>query len=712
LIDRGGRLEVVGKNFGSLFKVPDADAFAKKLVDAAGGTLKLADAMALANKAVSAGVGIKDIPTIFEFASREAAAFGEESTGAITSIVGAINSGNFRFLKSLGIDIGDVADQFEELTAGGKLSGLDFAARKAEVISAAIAKMKEEATRFNFTGRESLFLWSRLKNEISDSVDKLALAVVKNEKFKNGLTEFRNLFSGFAQHIEQGGSVMDVLFGKVGGKSGGLLGLLKAGLIDAGEALGRGILGGILLGISKIPELFGMAANAIKAGGGLVEKIGEAIQVRPHAPMPGFGITYRDDPALDPPKSWGIKPQRSAFDRDQLEHPQDIDLPARATSQPATSQPATSQPSVSQRLFVPGFDAAVGEPFGPSMDTYDAYIAWKKARMRELDTRSPGGGGILNRIHQNIDNGLETSGLKWLFGKMKEAVENIPDVPRQFKQMVTPGALSYGGMPLFPGLPLMPFAMAQTATSQPAGSGSAWYTAAGMKEGFLEFAELSGQAGQSLLSGGVLGGQSRLAEEYANIKEDFPYNSGATLPNWIDPAEFRFTAGERARRKSEIARDKHNLARINRGESIEGGPSLRSQSRMRAQSYIKSLRASGRYVSPRAEKAIYDRGLRNTIEGAARPVEDRIYGAEQDIVKSDSRRDLNRQASLYAGNGRSSSAAAPDLSQYFEKLAGTGKEGFEGVKSRLDALIKAVQSFMSALAGEEGKMAAVGSGGK
>ncbi len=268
IIERGTGLEVVRKSFESLTGESGrrADRLASRMTKAASGTLRLGRAMQIANRAMASGIQFDQLLIAMDFVSKKAITTGMSAEMAIEKVITGLSRGSTLFLDDFGIlvdGLEGVKRTYNAVQGKGAFDSLGPAAQKAETIRQAIAEMGGQLDRIGVTGKETVFTFKALKNEIGDAVDKLFLAIGRSDALKGALQGVRDMFSGLVQHFEKGGSIGDVLFGKQGGGSSGLLGLLGAGVLDIGEFLGRGILAGLLKGMAAISDLFGRAWDAI-----------------------------------------------------------------------------------------------------------------------------------------------------------------------------------------------------------------------------------------------------------------------------------------------------------------------------------------------------------------------------------------------------------------------------------------------------------------
>ncbi|MFH1417261.1 MAG: hypothetical protein ABII12_03125 [Planctomycetota bacterium] len=269
IIERGTGLEVVRKSFESLTGTGgrQAEQLARQMVQAANGTLRYAKAMQIANRALSSGLNIQQILTTLDFISKKAITTGISAETAIDKVITGLARGSVLFLDDFGLVVDGlegITRAYDGIKGAGAFDDLGPAAQKAAIVNQAITEMRQQLGRIGVTGNETIFIWQGLKNQMGDAVDKLFMAVGRSESLKNVLKGARDVVAGMVKHLEGGGSLGDLLWGKEGGKSGGLFGFLKAGILDLGEVLGRGILGGLLKGVSQLPALFDFGWQKIK----------------------------------------------------------------------------------------------------------------------------------------------------------------------------------------------------------------------------------------------------------------------------------------------------------------------------------------------------------------------------------------------------------------------------------------------------------------
>lgn len=249
LIERGAALEVQQKSFAALTGTRGAatQRLAGTIQRAAAGTIRLAEAMQIANRALGSGLNMQQLVTAIDFISKKSITTGRSAREALDKVITGLARGSTLFLDDFGIlvdGIDGVRTAFDRIRGAGAFDQLGPAAQKAEIIRAAIAEMAGQMTRMGVTGRETIFVWSQIKNQVGDATDKLILAIAKSRAMREALRGLRDLLGGLEKHFAGGGGFGQLLFGKEG--KGGALRVLGAGLVDLGENLGRAVGGGLL----------------------------------------------------------------------------------------------------------------------------------------------------------------------------------------------------------------------------------------------------------------------------------------------------------------------------------------------------------------------------------------------------------------------------------------------------------------------------------
>lgn len=255
MIERGAALETQQKAFGKFTQLGTRDSagFARSLQQSALWTLRLGEALTVANRAMTTNIPREALDDLFKFAARRAAATGETTAGIIGGLVSGLGIGSARALKQFGLDIEHVADNYERIHGAGAFDQLPFAARQAMVLKAAMGEMRREVQLLRFSGREAIFSWKAIKTHIGDMTDKLFAAVARSDAMRAALGGVRDILAGITRHFERGGTFGELLLGKAGGKSGGLLGGVGAVFRDLGGFVGQGL----RAGLGSIRELIG-----------------------------------------------------------------------------------------------------------------------------------------------------------------------------------------------------------------------------------------------------------------------------------------------------------------------------------------------------------------------------------------------------------------------------------------------------------------------
>lgn len=277
MIERGAALETQQRAFGKFTQLGTRDSagFARSLQQSALWTLRLGEALTIANRAMTTNIPREALDDLFKFAARRAAATGETTAGIIGGLVSGLGIGSARALKQFGLDIEHVADNYERIHGAGAFDELPFAARQAMILKAAMGEMRREVQLLRFSGREAIFSWQAIKTHVGDMTDKLFAAVARSDAMRKALGRVRDILAGITRHFETGGSFGELLFGKAGGKSGGLLGGVGALFKDLGGFVGEGLRAGLgsfrdligpitIEGLSELTAKIGSLAGEIR----------------------------------------------------------------------------------------------------------------------------------------------------------------------------------------------------------------------------------------------------------------------------------------------------------------------------------------------------------------------------------------------------------------------------------------------------------------
>lgn len=263
LIERGAALETIQKSFAKLAGVKDGQArgLAQWLKEQANGTIKLSQAMELANRAMASGMNLRDLGIAIDFVSKKAVTTGKNAAEALNTVITGLSRGSTLFLDDFGIlvdGIDGVRTAFDKLKGKGAFDALAPSAQKAEIIRQALAEMQVAMGRMGVTGKELVFTWQSIKTGVGDAVDSLVAAIGRSKALKEALESTRDLLGRLQVYFEKGGSFKKLIFGD--DKGGGLVGVIKGALFDAGENLGRGIAASLLDAsaflLENIPKAF------------------------------------------------------------------------------------------------------------------------------------------------------------------------------------------------------------------------------------------------------------------------------------------------------------------------------------------------------------------------------------------------------------------------------------------------------------------------
>ena len=518
LLDRGGELEVKQKAFRALTgrSGEAADFLAKKLQRASSGMLGFGDAMAIANRALASGMSFSQLSTAIEFIGKKSVATGKDARQALDTVITGLVRGSTLFLDDFGIlvdGLDGVKRSYDAIHGSGAFESLGPAAQKAETVRQAISEMNAQMGKINISGRETIFIAAGIRNQLGDAFDRLLLAAAKSDKVKDSLRGVRDTIEGITNHLQGGGSLSELIFGK--GKSGGLLGIIKGGLLDAGEALGRGIFGGLLKGIGTIGGLLISGFNTLKT------QVGELWE----------GFKVKAGEALD--RFPGIAKQAFTDVVDTLKH-----LPQ-----------------------------AMKDVFGPFIDNLKNAMSFGVEKFKELfnDLRNWLGFKLPEVFGEDVPASEPTSELGVLgafFKGLGTAWSGFWKGVGKGLDYVT-GEQTIARAPL-PANPLLAAAVAGQVSALGVGGAS----------GF--FRDLQ-KKGEKILGGGIFGGRSRARDAFSNFQLDFPAKVPADPRDTteIDPSPYRLTVHARlaAIRRAGVLRGQ--LGNIERGGAFTRQMALR-----------------------------------------------------------------------------------------------------------------------------------------
>ncbi|MBX3396499.1 MAG: hypothetical protein KF841_14150 [Phycisphaerae bacterium] len=663
VVDRGSRLEVIRRGFLNLTgqSSKNADVMARQIVRAASGTMRMAEGMALANRALGS-MSFDDLLTAVEFISKKSVATGKDPGEALNTVITGLVRGSTLFLDDFGILVDGaegVARSFNAIKGSGAFEQLGPAAQKAETIRQALAEMRAQTKSLGVSGKETFFLWSGIQNLIGDGVDKLVLAVAKSKALKDGLAGFADILRGVTKHVEKGGSIGELMFGKfvrdakgnvrkdLSGREmrqgPGLLNLAGAAVVDLGEALGRGILGGLLKGLSMLPDIFSYAWDQLKSlFRWVVDEIPRALKT---------AFNWLKSEFLP---AWGntIKPLTDVIGQALY------DLSVKMGELITAIGEIHSKIVEGLAQWFSGFmvdkagnQTQLGQMFGvtdPEDPTFKAarqrreQAAEERRRAYEADrdassTSAGKAGALAGFLVKSALAGLKLSFDALLSGEMAAGVKSkiSGEKARESLQSRAGGA---------PG----------TMQGMLAGSLFAATVAAGSKAGRTLW-DLFGDNAKSLLSGGVLGGNTRISGAIGGFINQFSEPAKVLKVRPASrPGDLEFTDAKRDefhRRQRKIEEEKRAVERGDRG--------VRQEARRRAAEETERLRREGYRITPRDRRRIFDRHLRD-VKGERTQGLDEEADRIRKILEEDARirANRNRQRRNLRG-GISSNPAAP-----------------------------------------------------
>lgn len=653
LIDRGAGLEATQKAFGRFAGVADKDAgrLARSLQQSALWTVRWGEAMQIANRAMTTNIPIQEMDTLFAFAARRASATGETVQGVLSGLVSGLGIGSARALKQFGLDIEHVAENYDRIHGSGAFDELPFAARQSKILAAATGEMRKEMALLKIDGNETYFGWQRIKTTIADSVDKLTLAVARSKGMRDFVGGIRDGLAGIASHFEGGGSIKELFFGK--GQSGGVFGLLKAGMLDAGEALGRGMLGGMLKAIAGLGQLIAPPAGA---SGGL-SVAGGAVNRLLGGRLTGW-LTGDRLGQIEQLRGTGPSDEIAEFLFGRWMDLQEITATAREHGW----------------LSLLGLGKGGGTPLAARARTGSPASGDWKAVMG-LREQPIGIREALREIDSDIWNAM---GKVPILGRVIRGLAAIPDPP--------------GARPRYaPGLPPM----------RGVGFGMGFGVGgAEMPTNLHGWAELLGQYGDVILSGG---GSSRfMAELDKFFKEYAPEEAPSTEDILGGPREFRLSARARRSMMNQARTLEGRLSNIRRG-----GEFVRQNALKEAGDYIRKKRREGAIITPEEEREIRAEILQRRTEGALKKPSGDLAGLQAKLSADDDRwgkytsEQLIRRRLRSAGESDRREGMADEIVKATSNMAQSAAR----METNIERLVAAASGVISAMSGATAELA-------
>lgn len=643
MIERGAALETQQRAFGKFTQLGTRDSagFARSLQQSALWTLRLGEALTVANRAMTTNIPREALDDLFKFAARRAAATGETTAGIIGGLVSGLGIGSARTLKQFGLDIEHVAENYDRIHGSGAFDGLDFAARQAMVLRAAMGEMRREVQLLKFTGRETIFSWQAIKTHVGDMTDKLFAAVARSDAMRVALGGIRDILGGISAHFEKGGSFKELLFGK--GESGGVVGLLKAAMLDAGEALGRGMLGGALKVLGSFSWLFEKSASV--------------------------GVSALDAAGLGGGNAVGQMLRGGRRFNNLTDRAEDV-TQYRGTGAPDRLAEALAQGQQNLReLFLLTREMGIGALLGfghppppgqevASPDWREAY--WRIARRAALAT---GLGVGSDNTRGSLPSG---AGLGWGLGlsatKATKAARG--------------GGNLLGTLSSLTGI--------RVDVPELMGTKSAGPTTA-------DWLRNAGVIGQAILSGG--GGWGRSGEALDQFLRELPgQQPGAAAYLRDAPGQYALTPVARRSLMRQAAVMRWRMRQVEQGNFGVRQRALRS-----AGEEIAGLRREGYAIGPRQEREIRERHLSGEREAAMGGLREKYDGLRGQISASDRRRREDARDSRARREGREDA----DADRREQRTA----DAAHLIAEKVDQLVAMGQALIGSLVGGQAQMA-------
>jgi len=274
MAEAGSRLDVVGKSFRALTgkSAADAEALARNLVQAAGGTITLGKAMTLVNRAIPAGIdAARELPTILEFASKKALTTGMDVEDAMDRIIMGLSRASPQILDDFGLfanGLEDIKRSFDQIHGKDAFEQLTPAAQKAEIIRQALAEMQTQMRGIGVSGKETAFAFQRMRSSIQNITDTFGKLIANFKLLQDGLRQWGNIIPAFFEKLQAAPNALEA-FKFMGG-------LIIDFFADVGEGIGRAIAAGVMSGIQfispKLAEWLGINEKKIlemQAGSGM-----------------------------------------------------------------------------------------------------------------------------------------------------------------------------------------------------------------------------------------------------------------------------------------------------------------------------------------------------------------------------------------------------------------------------------------------------------
>lgn len=674
IIERGSSVEVQQKTFRSLTQASarDADRLAASVVKASSGTLSMARGMQIANRALASGMNLDQIKTAVEFISKFSVAIGKEPGEALNTVITGLARGSTLFLDDFGIlvdGVDKVKQDFDAIKGAGAFDSLGPAAQKAEIVRQAIAEMEQRTKSLGISGRESIFVWQAIKNQVSDATDGIVTTISKSGALKAALAGMRDALSGINEHFKAGGTFGELFFGK--GESGGLLGLAKGALADAGSALGRGILGSLLVGVEKL-------ASAGRAAWGWFKSEWPAIWA-------GFKTAAME--------SWA-----------------EFKVTAREAFDEVVST-LTHFPQAFMDVYGP-FLSQLGDVLTSGADriaaVFRAVIDWATKHVPGV-TKPTDGRPSVNPSADEMKNPLAgwLQNTALLAGNIREFFYTriTPEEYEAIRQQQLEARRKWDAskhQPLNPAL-ILRQALASAgmgSTANQTNYFSQYWGGIGKSLGaaWPGFFDRVGNAGRRVLSGGVYGGDSAFLNEAGAFRRAFPgiWNQPGT-PMEVSPiGRYRLTQGARDSRMNRLRVMEAQLRNIE-----SGGDFARQHALRESGVQIRDLLRQGYHLTPGDRRAIFEQALERQIASRRGAVQGEIDRIRAEVGASDERRRFEADHTRMTTASRQTGVADADVAAAVRAI-GTKIDQFVGGVS---AVVQKLTGVEITLANAQGRAA-------
>ena len=613
IVEKGTGLEVVRKSFEALTGKSSGDArgMAHSLVEAANGTIRLAEAMRIANRGLASGLSFEQLQVALDFVSKKAITTGKSAADSLNTVITGLARGSTLFLDDFGIlidGIDGVRDAFDKIKGSGAFDALGPAAQKAEILRAAISEMRDQTKKIGVDGTELAFTWQRIKNSVGNAMDNMVAGIARSKALKSALEDVRGIFDGIGRHFEQGGSFKELIFGK--GESGGLLGILGAGLKDIGTNLAAGFAGNFLHAM----------ASGIEGFSSFFDEIKDVFSFESLTDLPDLiGKQFVKFTEAAAPLVEALK---------------NVSLELKTAIVEGLAEFFASNRFTKWLFTTVGPDGTVKK--GPLEKAAIVGEAIDKAGVGgTLDAAGKGAGTAVSGFWQGFINSF-----KWIGGEIRKEFRSSKN------DQASTSALGAAGSPT---------------TALAHAIGAVALAAVNTKTPLETFVESLRAAGDKALAGAE--GFKHLNAALDKFIQAYGGNKKAPAPPLIDKDSLLLTGQRRQEMRREISKRKWRMRQRRMGRL---GVDQRARNRARAE--IERLRGEGKRITPRERTRIFKKAREDEIARKNDEDQKRIEGLEGELKKDDELRRKKlfeaREKRGYYDNARHLGGAAGFLSNF------------------------------------------------